>query len=193
MSRILQLNGFFVVTCRDGETALNLFPQIQPSLAILDIRMPGLDGLALCARLRAASDVPVIILTATEDEATAAEALEAGADDYVRKPFGAAEFIARVRAVLRRADVDMPPTVRYECGPLVIDERQRLVTLHGREIALSRTEFGLLAYLARNANRVLTHDQILERVWGRSTSAPTTCCASLSRACARRSRRRVLR
>ncbi len=167
VSRVLQLNGYFVVTAQDGTAALELEHEMQPILAILDVRMPAMDGISVCRRIRDRSDVPVIILTALEDEMDAARALEAGADDYVRKPFGTDELVARVRAVLRRAGNGAPGAARLEAGPLVVDEHQRQVTLLGRELQLSRTEFCLLDFLVRNPNRVLTHDQLLEGVWGR--------------------------
>ncbi len=167
VSRVLQLNSFFVVTCKDGRSALDLYDEIRPNMLILDVRMPKLDGITVCQRLRCRSDVPVIILTALEDESDAARALEAGADDYVRKPFGTDELVARVRAVLRRTGTAVPSPTTIEAGPLIVDERQHVVTLNGIELELSRTEFFLLDFLIRNPNRVLTHDQLLEGVWGR--------------------------
>ncbi len=166
VSRILQLNGFFPVTAQDGRSALNLFGQLNPVLVILDVTMPEMDGLSVCREIRQMSDVPVIVLTALSDESDAALALEAGADDFVRKPFGTSEFVARVKAVLRRARVETPSPQRLVAGPLIVDERRHVIELNGDELTLSRTEFSLLAYLVRNQNRVLTHDQILERVWG---------------------------
>lgn len=170
VSRILQLNGFFVVSCTDGHTALRLFEELSPSLVILDLRMPGIDGIEICRRIREHSDVPLILLTAVNDESEAARALETGADDFIRKPFGANEFLARVRAVLRRARVDAYRGQVLEEGPIVLDERQHQVLVTGNEIALSRTEFALLAFLLRNKSRVLTHDYILQGVWGQEFS-----------------------
>ena len=166
VSRVLELNGFAIVTCSDGGEALSNIEANPPVLALLDVRMPEMDGITVCERVRANSDLPIIIITALEDESDAARALEAGADDYIRKPFGTNELVARVRAVLRRSSADIQSPELLSVGALTIDEEQHIVLVHGQEVLLSRTEFSLLDYLARNANRVLTHDQLLERVWG---------------------------
>jgi two-component system OmpR family response regulator len=166
VSRVLELNGFAVVTCSTGTEALRLIEAEPPVLALLDVRMPELDGISVCEQVRAGSDLPIIIITALEDESDAARALEAGADDYIRKPFGTNELVARVRAVLRRSQSDIQSPELLSVGPLTIDEEQHIVLVQGQEVLLSRTEFSLLDYLARNANRVLTHDQLLEKVWG---------------------------
>ncbi len=166
LSRALESNGFLVFTCSDGREAVNLQEQLRPSLVVLDVRMPKMDGLAACRDIRSQSDVPIVMLTVLAGESDAAHALEMGADDYVRKPFGLDEFMARVKAVLRRTGVTDSGGERLVAGPLVVDEREHRVAVDGVEIPLSRTEFALLAYLVRNENRVLTHDQILERVWG---------------------------
>ena len=128
--------------------------------------MPGMDGLTACRVLRSQSDVPIVMLTVLAHESDAARALEMGADDYVRKPFGLDEFMARVKAVLRRTGAAAPGAERLVVGPLVVDEREHQVLLDGTELLLSRTESSLLAFLVRNQNRILSHDQILERVWG---------------------------
>jgi two-component system KDP operon response regulator KdpE len=166
VSRILQLNGFFVVSCSDGETALHLFNDLSPALLIADIRMPRIDGLDLCLKIREISDTPILILTAVADEATAARALEAGADDYIRKPFGATEFLARVRAALRRGRPGGSRGERLTVGPITLDESMHEVLVAGQQVDLSRTEFAILAFLLRGRGRVLTHDQILTVVWG---------------------------
>jgi two-component system KDP operon response regulator KdpE len=166
VSRILQLNGFFVVSCSDGETALQLFNELSPALLITDIRMPRLDGLELCQKVREVSDTPILILTAVADESTAAKALEAGADDYIRKPFGATEFLARVRAALRRGSPGGARGERLTVGPITLDEAAHEVTVGEQFVDLSRTEFAILAFLMRGHGRVLTHDQILTVVWG---------------------------
>jgi DNA-binding response OmpR family regulator len=116
VSTILQLNGFIVSTCGDGESTLRLFEELQPRLLILDVRMPGMDGLAVCRRVRSMSDAPIVVLTAMDDQKDAAAALEAGADDYVRKPFGADELLARINAVLRRSGVAVLPSEVMEAG-----------------------------------------------------------------------------
>jgi DNA-binding response OmpR family regulator len=166
VSRVLQLNGFVPVTAEDGPTALKLFGEVEPALVVLDVRMPLMDGIAVCEKIRASSDTPVVMVTAMEDEADAVRALEAGADDYIRKPFGASELVARIQAVLRRTGHHVRRVERIEAGPLLIDEREHLAAVNGQELMLSKTEFALLAFLARNRNRILTHDHVLERVWG---------------------------
>jgi len=166
ISRVLQLNGFLPITACDGDEAWRLFKELEPDLVILDVRMPRADGIAVCERIRAAADTPVIMVTALEDESDATRGLEAGADDYIRKPFGAAELVARIRAVLRRARPKVASVDKIEAGPLVIDETEHSALVRGDELLLSKTEFALLAFLVRNRNRVLTHDQVLERVWG---------------------------
>jgi DNA-binding response OmpR family regulator len=166
LTRVLQLNGFEVGAVDNGSDALGLFERDEPTLLILDVRMPGMDGITLCSRIRASSNVPIIILTALEEEADAARALEAGADDYVRKPFGAAELVARVKAILRRSGTERPAREKLSAGPIILDEAEHVCFVNEEELVLSRTEFALLAFLIRNRNRVLTHDHILERVWG---------------------------
>ncbi len=166
IERVLGLNDFMVFTATNGTEALRLVEQMDPSLVLLDVMMPGMDGIAVCEKIRAHSNVPIIILTGLDEESDATRALEAGADDYVRKPFGANELVARIRAVLRRAQIDVPRAERLEVGPLVLDEAEYQASAGGTELDLSRTEFKLLGFLMRNRGRVLTHDQILERVWG---------------------------
>jgi DNA-binding response OmpR family regulator len=155
LSRALQSQGFLVFTCGDGHEAVELFHQIKPSLVVLDIRMPGMDGLTACRTIRSQSDVPIVMLTVLAHESDAAHALEMGADDYVRKPFGLEEFTARVKAVLRRTGATPPGAERLVVGSLVVDERGHQVLLNG-----------VLAFLVRNQSRILSHDQILECVWG---------------------------
>jgi DNA-binding response OmpR family regulator len=166
VSKILQLNGFFVFTASDGDSALSVFEEAQPRLVLLDVRMPGTDGLAVCRKLRAGSDVPIIMLTVLDDQLDCARALGAGADDYVRKPFGAEELLARVNAVLRRSKVAMLPTEILQAGELTLDGARHVAMVGGTELLLTATEFALLAYLIRNRDRVLTHEQILEAIWG---------------------------
>lgn len=166
VSRMLQAHGFIVFTCANGRDAIEIFHQLSPSLVLLDVKLPETDGVAVCRRLRSESDVPIIMLTVLAGEADVARALEAGADDYVRKPFGTNELIARVRAVLRRAGVAVDRPERLTAGPLTVDERQHVVLIDGAEVMVSPTEFRLLAYLVRNQDRVLTHDYIIAHVWG---------------------------
>jgi DNA-binding response OmpR family regulator len=165
VSRILQLNGYFVVSCSDGETALRLFDELAPSLLISNLRMPRMDGITLTLRVRERSNVPILILTSVAEEEEAARALEAGADDYVRKPFGAVELLARVRAVIRRRS-PVAPQERLSNGVITLDEGMHQVFVNDREVSLSRTEFALLELLLSTRGRVLTHDQMLTAVWG---------------------------
>jgi DNA-binding response OmpR family regulator len=166
VSAILRLDDFFAFTCHDGTRAIEMFEELQPQLVILDVSMPGLDGLAVCRKIRATSNVPIIMLTVMNEPKDATVALEAGADDYVRKPFAAEELRARVKAVLRRSQADSIRGERVAAGPLVVDGARRLATVHSIELALTPTEFALLAYLVGHADRALTHTQILKGVWG---------------------------
>jgi two-component system KDP operon response regulator KdpE len=166
VSTMLRLDDLFAFTCRDGALAVEMFQELHPELVILDVSMPGLDGLAVCRKIRATSSVPIIMLTVMNEPRDAAAALEAGADDYVRKPFAAEELRARIRAVLRRNQADAIRGERVVAGPLVVDGARRLATVNGAELVLTPTEFALLAYLAGHAERALTHTQILKGVWG---------------------------
>jgi two-component system response regulator MtrA len=167
MSGMLELEGYAVATCPNGREAIQCFDELNPNIVILDMRMPEVDGLAACRMIRAKSDVPILMLTALDDEWDAAHALESGADDYIRKPVGAVEFVARVRAALRRsallsADVTEPITI----GHIVIDVVEHEVHVHGRRVDLSPIELRLLIHLAMSENHVLTHDNTLTTVWG---------------------------
>jgi DNA-binding response OmpR family regulator len=166
VSKVLQMQGYFVFTCGDGETAVRLFEEQRPRLLILDVRMPGMDGLTACRRIRAISDVPIIMLTVIDEQKDVARALEAGADDYIRKPFGADEMAARVNAVLRRSRTAMLPAETLEAGALTLDCSRHRAATGETELVLTATEFVLLTYLLQNRDRVLTHAQILEAIWG---------------------------
>ena len=166
VSTILHLNGYFTYSCHDGGSVARLFEEVQPRLVMLDVRMPVIDGISVCRQIRAVSDVPIIMLTVLDDQKDVAKALEAGADDYIRKPFGADELAARVNAVLRRTDGAAPGSEVLTCGPLKLDAARHVALADDDELTLSATEFALLAYLMRNPDRVLTHDQILETIWG---------------------------
>ncbi len=164
----LRKDGFRVLQADDGERGLELFDQDPPKLLIIDIGLPGaLDGLDVCRRVRATSDVPVIMLTARDDEFDRVRGLELGADDYVTKPFSARELVARVRAILRRAAPaprDGPQV--HEIGDLVVDTGRREVRGPGGPIAFTTREFDLLAYLASNRGLALSRRQLLDGVWG---------------------------
>lgn len=163
----MQAEGYRVVTAADGLRALQVVDEERPSLILLDIMMPGMDGLSLCKRVREFSDVPVIMLTARGQVEDVVLGLDCGADDYVVKPFAADELLARVGAVLRRA---RPPEAlthaSVTCGDLRIDFAQHMVTVNGSEVHLTPTEYRLLALLASNAGRVITQAHLLQEVWG---------------------------
>ncbi len=166
----LEREGFAVVTAEDGLTAVSLAREHAPVVVILDLMLPGLDGLEVCRRLRTFSDAYVIMLTAKSEEIDRVIGLEVGADDYLTKPFSPRELVARVRAMLRRprsgstTAPDVPPPQRF--GDLMINHMRREVTLRGSTIALTPLEFNLLTTLAAYPGRVFTRTHLLELVWG---------------------------
>jgi len=167
LSRNLKARGYVVLTAGDGVEALKLIAEHPFDLLMLDIGLPGPDGLEILAAVRRDMDVPVIILSAFGQERKKVEALDLGADDYLTKPFGVEELMARVRAALRRArSAPRGPLAPYRCGDLELDFSARQVRVRGAEVALPPKEYEVLAYLARNAGKVLTHRQILQSVWG---------------------------
>ncbi len=165
----LKSHGYDVRTAADGLSGLETFNDWHPDLVITDLAMPNMNGLELCRKLRAVSPVPVIVLSAKGEEKTKVEALDIGADDFVTKPFGIDELLARIRAALRRAMTpvvnDAEPTVLQE-GAFRIDLDSRSVTVDGREIRLTPKEFDLLTYLMKHAGKVLTHRTLLAALWG---------------------------
>ncbi len=164
---MLAREGFEVAVAATGPAGLEQFERNGADLVLLDLMLPGLPGTEVCRSLRAASDVPVIMLTARDSEVDKVVGLELGADDYVTKPFSGRELVARIRAVLRRhtdAVELLPATV--EAGPVRIDVDRHVVTVAGSQIMLPLKEFELLELLVRNAGRVLTRDQIIDRIWG---------------------------
>jgi two-component system KDP operon response regulator KdpE len=169
---LLELNlarrGYRVLTAPDGLTVLNLLEREPVDLLTLDLMLPDIDGYELCRRIRAYSDVPIVMLTARAEEASKVRGLTLGADDYVTKPFGADELLARVEAVLRRRGAAAPMVTRPPLvdGDLAVDFARHRVTLGGREVHLTPHEYRLLYHLASNAGRVLVHEEILRRVWG---------------------------
>lgn len=165
MTRILELEGHTVVTASDGQAALSAFVQGDPALVLLDVTMPGMDGFAVCRRIREFSTVPIIMVTARGDDDEKVEGLGAGADDYVTKPFSASELAARVRAVLRRSSHDQVAPA-FCCHELAVDFARHEVSVGGRDVDLTATEYRLLSCLAQNAGRVLQPDQLLKAVWG---------------------------
>ena len=163
----LRAAGFEVETASDGAAGLERWRELQPDLVLLDVMLPRLDGLEVCREIRRESTVPIVILTARGDTIDVVVGLEAGADDYVRKPFEMPELVARIRAALRsrRSGTEAGPAA-LSLGPLAIDTAGRTVRRDGEEIALTRTEFDLLVELAQRPGQVLTRDQLLDHVWG---------------------------
>lgn len=173
--RNLRARGYIVLEASNGLEAMALWETESPQLLVLDIMMPRLDGLEVCRRIREQSTVPIIVLTALDAENDKVAALDLGADDYLTKPFGVEELLARVRASLRRTDwesrVPKPePGIRHY-GALAIDLEGHVVSRDEIEIRLTPTEFALLAQLVIHAGKVLTHRQLLQRVWGEEYGA----------------------
>lgn len=170
----LERAGHEVIALSDGEAALQQSPVLQPDLVILDVMLPGLDGFEVCRRLREQSTVPILILTARDDEIDRVLGLELGADDYLTKPFSMRELVARVKALLRRRELLVRELVAREpaagaivtVGPLRIDLSQRRVWRGSHEVTLKPREFDLLVYLARHHERVCRSEEILRAVWG---------------------------
>ena len=164
----LQAKGFDVLSAMDGATAIRTVESELPDLLLLDINIPKMDGFETCRQLREWSQIPIIMLSARGDEEDKVKCLELGADDYLTKPFGAGELVARVNAVLRRADTAhaVPARSSCTCGDIQINFAQRGVTLAGSEVRLTPTEYSLLKELALNAGKVLTSAELLKRVWG---------------------------
>jgi two-component system alkaline phosphatase synthesis response regulator PhoP len=162
----LENSGFQVLTAGDGSLALTITRQEQPDLVVLDLNLPGMDGLEVCRRLRATSDVPIIMLTARIDETDRLIGLELGADDYITKPFSPRELVARVRAVLRRVQggLRQPDVVRLH--DLEIDLKGHRITRAGEPIQLSRMEFNILTILAQNAGQTFTRAQLMNKLHG---------------------------
>jgi two-component system alkaline phosphatase synthesis response regulator PhoP len=162
----LERAGYTVEEAHDGEEALTRFAQVQPTLVVLDLMLPKVDGLEVAQRLRATSQVPIIMLTAKVTEADRVTGLDLGADDYLIKPFSPRELVSRVRAVLRRTPGATGETQKIERGELVIDLERHLVTLAGQSIDLTPTEFRLLTVFAQSPGRVFTRLQLLEHLQG---------------------------
>jgi two-component system, OmpR family, KDP operon response regulator KdpE len=163
----LATHGYEVRVAGEGEAALELFHAWTPDLVVTDLSMPNMNGLKLCQQLRAISGVPIIVLSVKGDEAAKVEALDAGADDYVTKPFGMGELLARVRATLRRLPIEISEQQAViEEGDFRVDLERREVHVAGREIRLSPKEFDLLVYFIRHSGKVLTHRTLLANTWG---------------------------
>jgi len=164
----LEAKGYKVLAAVDGTEALQTFEMELPDLVILDIMMPKIDGFEVCRRLREWSQIPIIMLSARGDESDKVKCLDLGADDYITKPFGASELIARVRAVMRRTEAaaTIPTRPSFTSGDLEISFAQRRVTVAGKEVKLTPTEYTLLQEFVLNAGKVLTHTYLLNKVWG---------------------------
>ena len=167
LSFMLKREGYEVEVAGDGHKALELFDRNGADLLLLDLMLPGISGTEVCKHIRQKSAVPIIMLTAKDGEVDKVVGLELGADDYITKPFSSRELLARVRAVLRRhGDVDdLLPSVIEE-GPIRIDVDRHTVTVRGAAVSLPLKEFDLLEFLVRNAGRVLTRTQLIDRIWG---------------------------
>jgi DNA-binding response OmpR family regulator len=169
----LEQAGFEVVRACTGEGGLEAVCRRRPRFVVLDLGLPDVDGFDLCRRLRGSGDVPILILTARDEEVDRVIGLELGADDYLTKPFSPRELVARVRAVLRPAEPAPEESRLIEVGALQVDLRTRSATFAGSPLALRTLEFELLSELARNAGNVVKRDRLLERVWGLSFAGGT--------------------
>ncbi len=167
LRRSLSARGYEIQVADDGEEALQVFQSWSPDLVITDLSMPVMGGLELCRRIRATSQTPIIVLSVKGEEHSKVEALDAGADDYVTKPFGMDELLARVRAALRRTSgtVDQQAT-HLDLGAFQVDLDARTVKVRGEEVHLTPKEYELLVYMLRHPNKVLTHHSLLGAVWG---------------------------
>ncbi len=167
---LLRKEGFEASIINDGSEAVAAFDRLHPDIVLLDLMLPGMSGTEICKAIRAKSQTPVIMVTARDSEIDKVVGLELGADDYITKPYSARELIARIRAVLRRggvvADDDDAAIGVLEVGPVRMDVQRHTVTVSGSEVTLPLKEFDLLEYLLRNAGRVLTRSQLIDRVWG---------------------------
>lgn len=166
---LLGREGFNVVVAESGAKALEIFDATQADLILLDLMLPGVSGTEVCRQIRAKSSTPIIMLTAKDSEIDKVVGLELGADDYVTKPYSSRELIARIRAVLRRnSDVSDSPDSNsaFTVGPVSLDTESHIITINGKVAQFPLKEFELLEYLMRNAGRVLTRIQIIDRVWG---------------------------
>lgn len=167
MKRMLELENFQTITANSGEAALKVFEKENPDLVLLDIMMPDMNGYTVCEHIREFSEVPIIMVTAMGDDKEKVEGLDIGADDYVTKPFSASELAARVRAILRRTGTrERQPNSLFRYKDLVIDYASNRVSMQDEELILTSTEYRLLSYISQNAGRVVTPDQLLNKVWG---------------------------
>jgi two-component system KDP operon response regulator KdpE len=168
VSHVLKAMDYQVVSAASGEPALEMIALEQPDLVLLDVRLPGgMDGYEICRRIREFSDVAVIMLTAKALESDVLSGFDAGADDYLTKPFSAKELVARVKAVLRRTQrPEEKVSSVFTCGDLEVNFVRRAVSVRGEQVSLTRTEYALLRQLALNANRIMLHQDLLTEIWG---------------------------
>jgi len=168
ISSNLRQRGYAAIVASDGLDAIDQFKQEEPDLIILDLVMPGLEGVDVCRWVRSQSNIPILVLSAHDDETQIVQALDAGADDYITKPFGMEELLARVRSSLRRAydDSNAIEDPVLQLNDLRIDLEAHRVQVHGVDLHMTRTEFALLAELVKNIDKVVTHDDLIRNVWG---------------------------
>lgn len=166
LKRSLGAHRYDVRTASDGESGMDLFRDFHPDLVITDLSMPEMSGIEVCRAIRKASDIPIIVLSVRGDESVKVQALDAGADDYITKPFGMNELLARVRASLRRGPAEPEPQDVVEVGDFRLDNTKRIVTVNGKEVHLTPKEFDLLGYLIEHHDRVITHRTLLAKIWG---------------------------
>jgi two-component system, OmpR family, KDP operon response regulator KdpE len=166
---VLTSQGYQVRTADEGESALASFSEWRPELVITDLFMPHMDGIELCRRIRSLSSVPIIVLSVKGEERAKVEALDSGADDYVTKPFGIDELMARVRVALRRTTAPVTDLTSFEVGDFRVDLESRRVHVGKQEVRLTPKEFELFVYMARHPDRVITHKALLEAVWGEAS------------------------
>lgn len=171
--RYLQRDGFETLEASDGDAARALIETAEPNLVVLDLMLPGTDGLSLCRWIRGRSELPVILLTARGEEADRIVGLELGADDYVTKPFSPRELSARVRTVLRRSGHEAPEPATLAVGDVELDGASRDVRKAGKPVTLTAREFDLLWFLASHPRRVFSRDQLMDRVWGYAAAVDT--------------------
>jgi two-component system KDP operon response regulator KdpE len=174
LRRALSANGYTVRSASSGEEALEVFARQRPDLLLLDLLLPGMSGLEVCRRVRSVSNIPIIVLSVKGAERDKVEALDLGADDYVAKPFGIAEVLARVRVALRRTvQPSSGAEPRFQKGPLSVDFAQRRVLLEGREVRLTPTEYDLLKAFISHRGKILTRQMLLQAIWGDTVHART--------------------
>ncbi len=174
LQRSLTAHGYKVFTAGSGEKAIKVTTQHRPDLLLLDLMLPGMSGLEVCRRVRAESNVPIIVLSVKETERDKVEALDLGADDYIQKPFGMNEVLARIRVALRHAaQVQSGTEPCFQAGPLQVDFAQRRVLVNGQEVGLTPTEYDLLKVFITHRGKLLTRQMLLTLVWGAEAHART--------------------